>query len=57
MKNNEETKMNQKKPLNESFAKLGKMLPPNMKQEKEKKQKENEEQKRTSTPKDKNEKK
>lgn len=53
--------MNQKKPLNESFAKLSKMLPPNVKQEKEKKegkkQKETEEQKRTSTPKDKNEKK
>ena len=53
--------MNQKKPLNESFAKLGKMLPPNMKQEKEKKeekkQKENENLKRTSIQKDKNEKK
>lgn len=47
--------MNQKKSLNESFAKLGKMLPPNMKQE-EKKQKENENLKRTSIQKDKNEK-
>lgn len=52
--------MNQKKPLNESFAELGKMLSPNMKQEKEKKeekkQKENENPKRTSIQKDQNEK-
>lgn len=49
--------MNQKKPLNESFERLDKMLPPNMKQKtEEKKQKENEEPKRVGRKKDKNEK-